>query len=177
MLSTLPNLFIDVARRALARCVTRQARSASGWPNRTPEASHDGPATPSIKTVQPATRPHVLEAICMEAFLAQGWKVKTVKAVPVGSGAAAGMSLFIARKRGQRLAVHCRRTDTVVDENAILAIFDATALHDSDQTLVFSEGRYTAMAHQLSRAVGVRLLRAADLLDLDQTLAREHERI
>jgi hypothetical protein len=108
----------------------------------------------------------------MASMRQQGWKVKPVRhAGDERSLPGPALPLFIARKGNQRLAVHCRAEQGTADDNDVLAVFNLTALYEHDLVMMVSAHGYTSMAHQLSRAVGVRLLSLPDIHRLDHWLS------
>ena len=61
---------------------------------------------------------------------------------------------LIATKDDTRTAVQCKRQNRVVNGSAIQQVVAGAAVHDCTATMVVSNHRYTAAAHQLADVHG-----------------------
>lgn len=105
---------------------------------------------------------HAFEEWVADRLEADGWRVR----VTAGSGDQ-GLDI-IARRRGRRIGIQCKRYKGAVGNKAVQEAFSGRAFHRVDVAVVVTTGRYTESARALSRRTGVHLLHVSDLGRLDR---------
>ena len=107
---------------------------------------------------------HAFEEWVAGKLQAQGWRAH----VTAGSGDQ-GIDI-IARRKGRKIGIQCKRYDGAVGNKAVQEAFSGRAYHRVDTAVVITTGHYTESAKALSRRTGVHLLHVRDLGRLDRLI-------
>lgn len=107
---------------------------------------------------------HAFEEWVAGKLEAQGWRAH----VTAGSGDQ-GIDI-IARRKGRKIGIQCKRYDGAVGNKAVQEAFSGRAFHRVDTAVVITTGHYTESAKALSRRTGVHLLHVRDLGRLDRLI-------
>ena len=107
---------------------------------------------------------HAFEEWVAGRLEAQGWRAH----VTAGSGDQ-GIDI-IARRKGRKIGIQCKRYDGAVGNKAVQEAFSGRAYHRVDAAVVITTGHYTESAKALSRRTGVHLLHVRDIGRLDRLI-------
>ena len=107
---------------------------------------------------------HAFEEWVAGRLEAQGWRAH----VTAGSGDQ-GIDI-IARRKGRKIGIQCKRYDGAVGNKAVQEAFSGRAYHRVDTAVVITTGHYTESAKALSRRTGVHLLHVRDIGRLDRLI-------
>ncbi|TBN42556.1 restriction endonuclease [Paracoccus subflavus] len=107
---------------------------------------------------------HAFEEWVAGRLEAQGWRAH----VTAGSGDQ-GIDI-IARRKGRKIGIQCKRYDGAVGNKAVQEAFSGRAFHRVDTAVVITTGHYTESAKALSRRTGVHLLHVRDIGRLDRLI-------
>ncbi|SNR34962.1 restriction endonuclease [Paracoccus sediminis] len=107
---------------------------------------------------------HAFEEWVAGRLEAQGWRAH----VTAGSGDQ-GIDI-IARRKGRKIGIQCKRYDGAVGNKAVQEAFSGRAYHRVDTAVVITTGHYTESAKALSRRTGVHLLHVRDIGRIDRLI-------
>lgn len=107
---------------------------------------------------------HAFEEWVAGRLEAQGWRAH----VTAGSGDQ-GIDI-IARRKGRKIGIQCKRYDGAVGNKAVQEAFSGRAYHRVDAAVVITTGHYTESAKALSRRTGVHLLHVRDIGRIDRLI-------